>query len=111
MKHVVNSPSPRIHQEAPSTVKATIHSTIILYAVRMPLRLATKIQRAFRDWKRRLASGLMDGITASNNPGDMQAFFERDAERMVAIYERSRATKIALKKTIVEKNDRMVVET
>jgi CheY-like chemotaxis protein len=90
--------------EMPFTLEATGD---ILYAVRMPLIMATKIQRAFREWKSRPEVAAMDGITASNDPEDMQELLERDAERMTTIYERSRATKIALKKTIIEKNKRI----
>ena len=62
--------------------------------------MATKIQRAFREWKSRPAPAVTDGLTLSDDPEDMQELLERDAERMTTVYERSRATKIALKKTI-----------
>ena len=90
-------------EDLPFTLKTT---SDILYAVRTPLIMATKIQRAFRDWKSRPALS-MNGITVSNDPEDIQAIYERDFELMTTIYERSRATKIALKKTIAKKNDRI----
>jgi hypothetical protein len=89
--------------DLPFTLKTT---SDILYAVRTPLIMATKIQRAFRDWKNRPALS-MNGITVSNDLEDIQAIYERDFELMTTIHERSRATKIALKKTIAKKNDRI----
>ena len=90
-------------KDLPFTRKTT---SDILYAVRAPLIMATKIQRAFRDWKSRPALS-MNGITVSNDPEDFHAMYEQDFKLMTTIHERSRATKITLKRTIAKKNDRI----
>eukprot|EP01046_Picozoa_sp_COSAG06_P040147 COSAG06_NODE_4826_length_3926_cov_6.183172_3_plen_235_part_00 len=64
---------------------------------------AIVIQRAFRKWKDTAPEGTMHGIIASNDVEATMAMIERDGQSMANKYERSRNTKIALKKTIIKR--------
>jgi hypothetical protein len=69
-------------------------------------RMAAKIQRAFRSWiNSRSPLGAMCDINPSNDPLDFQRLLERDAELATVEIDRSRETKIALKKTIGKRNE------